>query len=67
VTSWNGLHTVSACDVALQVAGGAGYFRRAGIEQAVRDVRGISFHPLTPELTLRHAGRVALGLPADEM
>jgi acyl-CoA dehydrogenase len=58
---------VSACDVAMEVTGGAGYFRKLGIEQAVRDVRGVRFHPFTPELTLVHAGKVALGLPADEM
>jgi acyl-CoA dehydrogenase len=58
---------VAACDLALEVAGGAGYFRALGIEQAVRDVRGIRFHPFTPEVTLTHAGRVVLGLPADEV
>ena len=57
---------VSACDLALQVTGGSGYFRSAGIEQAIRDVRGVLFHPLSPETTLLHAGKVALGLPADE-
>jgi acyl-CoA dehydrogenase len=58
---------VSACDVAMQIAGGAGYFRKAGIEQALRDVRGVLFHPFNPEITLSHAGRVALGIPTDEM
>ena len=58
---------VSATDVALEVVGGAGYYRKLGIEQALRDVRGVQFHPLTPELTLLHAGKVALGIPADEM
>jgi alkylation response protein AidB-like acyl-CoA dehydrogenase len=57
---------VSACDVAMEVTGGAGYYRKLGIERAVRDVRGVGFHPLTPELTLLHAGKVALGQPADE-
>jgi acyl-CoA dehydrogenase len=57
---------VSACDLALQAVGGAGYFRGSGFEQAVRDVRGVQFHPLTPELTLLHAGKVALGQPAEE-
>jgi alkylation response protein AidB-like acyl-CoA dehydrogenase len=55
---------VSACDVILEAAGGMAYSRRAGLEQAVRDVRGIVFHPFTPEKTLVHAGRVALGQPA---
>ena len=58
---------VAAADLALEVTGGAGYFRKLGIEQAVRDVRGVRFHPLTPELTLVHAGKVALGQPAEEM
>jgi acyl-CoA dehydrogenase len=58
---------VSACDVAMDVTGGAGYFRKVGIEQAVRDVRGVRFHPLNPDQTLVHAGKVALGQPADEL
>jgi alkylation response protein AidB-like acyl-CoA dehydrogenase len=58
---------VSACDVALEAVGGAGYYRKLGLEQAIRDVRGVKFHPLTPELTLAHAGKFALGLPCDEM
>jgi acyl-CoA dehydrogenase len=59
--------SVAACDLALQVVGGGSYFRRAGIESAVRDVRGVMFHPFTPELTLLHAGKVTLGQPADEL
>jgi alkylation response protein AidB-like acyl-CoA dehydrogenase len=58
---------VSACDTALEIAGGSGYFRKAGLEQAIRDIRGVVFHPLTPELTLSHAGKVALGVPDYEM
>lgn len=57
----------AACDIALQLAGGASFYRKAGIEQAVRDVRGLMFHPLTPELSLMHAGKFLLGLPCDEM
>jgi acyl-CoA dehydrogenase len=58
---------VAACDLVMEAVGGASYFRKTGIERAVRDVRGIVFHPFTPEATLIHAGRVALGLPADQM
>jgi acyl-CoA dehydrogenase len=56
---------VAACDVALQAAGGVAYSRRAGLEQAVRDVRGVVFHPMDPEKTLLHAGCVALDQPAS--
>jgi acyl-CoA dehydrogenase len=58
---------VSACDTVLEIAGGASYFRKLGVEQAVRDVRGVLFHPIPPEATLLHVGRVVLGQPADEM
>jgi hypothetical protein len=36
-----------------------------GAHWAYRDVRAAKFHPLDPELTLVHAGRLALGMPAD--
>jgi acyl-CoA dehydrogenase len=57
---------IEVCDVAMEVAGGAAYYRSSPIEQAYRDVRAVKFHPFTPEETLVHAGKVALGLPADE-
>ena len=58
---------VAVCDLAMEVSGGSGFYRRNPIEQCYRDIRAAKFHPLTPEQTLLHAGRVALGLPADEM
>ena len=58
---------VEVCDLAMDVAGGSAYFRTSPIEQCYRDVRGAKFHPFTPEQTLVHAGRVSLGIPADEM
>ncbi len=58
---------VEVCDIALEVAGGAGFFRTSPLEQCYRDIRAAKYHPFTPEDTLLHAGRVRLGLPADEM
>jgi alkylation response protein AidB-like acyl-CoA dehydrogenase len=58
---------IEVCDLAMEVAGGSAYFRTSPIERYYRDVRGAKFHPFTPEQTLVHAGRVSLGLPADEM
>ncbi|MDY7099965.1 MAG: acyl-CoA dehydrogenase family protein [Actinomycetota bacterium] len=54
------------CDLALEVAGGRGFYRSSPIERCVRDIRGAKFHPFTPEQSLVHAGLVALGLPADQ-
>lgn len=56
---------IEACDLAMEVVGGAGFFKGHPVERAYRDVRGIKFHPLEPEAALLHTGRVTLGLPAD--
>lgn len=56
---------IEVCDLAMDVAGGAGFFKGSVVERAYRDIRAAKFHPLTPEDTLLHAGRLALGLPAD--
>jgi len=58
---------IEVCDLAMEVAGGGSYFRTSPIERCYRDVRGAKYHPFTPEQTLIHAGKVSLGLPADEM
>jgi acyl-CoA dehydrogenase len=57
---------LEVCDLAIDVAGGAAFYRTSPIEQAYRDIRAIKFHPFSPELTLTHSGQAALGLPADE-
>ena len=58
---------IEVCDLAMEIAGGAAFARGSVIERAYRDVRGAKLHPFTPEGTLLHAGRLALGLPCDEM
>jgi len=57
---------IEVCDLALEVGGGAAFYKTSPIERCYRDVRGVKFHPFGPEETLVHAGKVALGLPADE-
>ncbi len=60
------LAALEVCDLALEVGGGASFYKTSPIERAYRDVRGIKYHPFTPEESLLHAGQVALGLPADD-
>ncbi len=55
------------CDLAMEVAGGPAYFKSSTIERCYRDIRAAKFHPLTPELTLVHGGRMALGLSVDDV
>jgi len=57
---------VEVCDIAMEVAGGAAFFKGSTIERCYRDIRAAKFHPFTPEATLVHGGRLALGLPVDE-
>ena len=59
------LAAIEVCDLAMEVGGRAAFDHGSPIERAYRDVRAAKFHPLDPELTLIHAGRLALGLPAD--
>jgi alkylation response protein AidB-like acyl-CoA dehydrogenase len=57
---------VEVCDLAMQVGGGATFYKGSPIERSYRDVRGVTYHPFAPEETLVHAGKVALDLPADD-
>jgi acyl-CoA dehydrogenase len=52
-------------DLAMDLAGGASYQRKFGLERLFRDVQGARFHPLTEAPQRRLAGRMALGLPVD--
>lgn len=56
---------VEVVDLAMTVAGGAGYFKRSPLERAYRDVRAGEFHPIPPEKTVMLAGQLGLGQPAD--
>lgn len=58
------LAAIEVCDIAMEIGGRAAFDRGSPIERAYRDVRAAKFHPLDPEQTLVHAGRLALGLPA---
>lgn len=50
---------------AMEVAGGAAFYRALGLERAFRDVQGARFHPLQEKPQLRYTGRLALGLDID--
>jgi alkylation response protein AidB-like acyl-CoA dehydrogenase len=58
---------IEACDIALELGGGPGFFKGSPLERAYRDIRAIKFHPLSPEAILLHAGRLALGQPCDQV
>ena len=53
---------IATVEKALEAAGGAGFFRRHGLERLLRDVHGGQFHPLPEKRQQRFTGRMAMGL-----
>lgn len=60
-----GRHSIRAVEKAMEVAGGASFFRRLGLERMFRDVQGARYHPLQEKPQILYAGRMALGLDVD--
>lgn len=60
-----GQAAIRTAELALEVAGGAAFYRSAGIERAFRDVQGARFHPLQGPAQRDLSGRLALGLDID--
>jgi len=56
---------IATVEKAMAAAGGAGFYRRTGLERIWRDVQAARYHPLQPGPQARLAARVALGLPVD--
>lgn len=53
---------LATVEKAMEAAGGAGFYRRAGLERLLRDAHGAQFHPLPAKRQHRFTGRLALGL-----
>ncbi len=55
-------NVLATVEKALETAGGAGFYRAAGLERFVRDAHGAQFHPLPAKRQCRFTGRLALNL-----
>lgn len=53
---------IATAEKALEATGGAGMFRRLGLERLLRDAHGAQFHPLPEKRQQLFCGRLALGL-----
>jgi acyl-CoA dehydrogenase len=60
-----GRHAIRTVEKAMEVVGGASFFRSLGLERMFRDVQGARFHPLQEKPQLLYAGRMALALDVD--
>ena len=57
---------IKTVERAMEVAGGAGFFRSLGLERLFRDVQGARYHQVREPAQLLYAGRLALGLDVND-
>src|SRR5262249_1570379 len=62
-----GRHVIPAVEYAMELAGGAGFYRSAGLERRFRDIQAARYHPLRSGPQAEYAGSMALGLPVDRI
>jgi alkylation response protein AidB-like acyl-CoA dehydrogenase len=60
-------HAIAAVDLAMELAGGAGFYRSAGLERKFRDIQAARYHPLQSGPQAQYAGAMALGLAVDRI
>jgi len=60
-------HAIAAVDLAMELAGGAGFYRSAGLERKFRDIQAARYHPLQSGPQAQYAGTMALGLPVERV
>lgn len=56
-------NAIEAVELAMELAGGAGFYRSQGLERRFRDIQGARYHPLQSGPQAEYAGAMALGLP----
>ena len=56
-------NAIRVVELAMEMAGGAGFYRANGLERCFRDIQGARFHPLQAGPQAHYAGAMALGQP----
>ncbi len=60
-------HAIRSVELAMEAAGGAGFYRDRGLERRFRDIQGARFHPMQRMQQADYAGSLAMGLPVDRI
>jgi indole-3-acetate monooxygenase len=60
-------HAIATVELAMELAGGAGFYRAAGLERCFRDIQAARYHPLQSGPQAEYAGAMAMGLPVDRL
>ena len=58
---------IAAVEYAMELAGGAGFYRSAGLERRFRDIQAVRYHPLQAGPQAEYTGSMVLGLPVDRI
>ncbi len=56
-------NAIRAVELAMELAGGPGFYRAAGLERRFRDVQGARYHPMRRDSQYLYTGSMALGDP----
>jgi indole-3-acetate monooxygenase len=62
-----GENVIRAVELAMEAAGGAGFYRAQKLEKHFRDIQGARYHPLQSGPQAEYAGAMALGQPIDKI
>jgi alkylation response protein AidB-like acyl-CoA dehydrogenase len=60
-----GRAAIRTVELAMEVAGGAGFFRDGGLERLFRDVQGARYHAVRENGQVLYSGRLALGIDVN--
>ena len=60
-------NTIRVVELALELAGGSGFYRKTELERRFRDIQAARYHPLQKEVQSEYAGAMALGHPVDRI
>jgi indole-3-acetate monooxygenase len=60
-------HSIEVTELAMEVAGGAAFYRSNGLERCFRDIQGARYHPMQPGPQSHYAGSFALGLSIENI
>ncbi len=60
-------HSIEVTDLAMEVAGGAAFYRSNRLERCFRDIQGARYHPMQPGPQSLYAGSFALGLSTENI
>jgi len=58
---------IKVVELAMELAGGVGFYRKTELERRFRDIQAARYHPLQKEVQSEYAGAMALGQSVDHI